>query len=166
MDTRERHLACQTEMTFIEPYPELLYSLLNLEDTEAVNIIPKKLQDIPLDLFSTLQSGDFLFIDSTHVSKTGSDVNYVFFELLPAISSGIHIHIHDIFYPFEYPREWVIGGRSWNELYVLRAFLQFNERFSITFMNTFLEHFHEGRFERNMPMCLKNRGGSIWLQKR
>lgn len=100
------------------------------------------------------------------VSKTGSDVNYLFFDVLPSLNAGVHIHIHDVFYPFEYPREWVLGGRSWNEQYVLRAFLQFNDAFSISMKNTYLERFHEQRFASKMPLCLKNPGGSIWIRKK
>jgi predicted O-methyltransferase YrrM len=166
LDTNERHFDHKIDMTFIEPYPDLLRSLLRPSDLETVCIMQTRLQDVPLDNFKALQSGDFLFIDSTHVSKTGSDVNYLFFEILPALNSGVHIHIHDVFYPFEYPKDWVMAGRSWNEIYILRAFLQFNESFKITIMNTYLEHFHEDRFKSRMPLCLKNRGGSIWLKKK
>ena len=166
LDTRDRHLDGQTEITFIEPYPQLLKSLLRPTDFASVTIIPARLQDVPLDHFKALLAGDFLFIDSTHVSKTGSDVNYLFSEVLPSLSSGVHIHIHDIFYPFEYPKAWVMAGRSWNELYMLRGFLQFNDEFTITMMNTYLEHFHEARFKANMPLCLNNPGGSIWLKRR
>ena len=166
MDTRERYFGDQIDMTFIEPYPQLLKSLLRPMDLGSVRIIPTRVQDVPLDHFKALQAGDFLFIDSTHVSKTGSDVNYLCFEVIPILNSGVHIHIHDIFYPFEYPKEWVMGGRSWNEVYILRAFLQFNKEFEITLMNTYLERFHEARFKLNMPLCLVNRGGSIWLKRR
>lgn len=166
LDTRERHLAGKVELTFIEPYPELLLSLIRPSDRESIEIVPKRLQDVPVEKFRSLQSGDFLFIDSTHVSKTGSDVNYLFFDVLPALNAGVHIHIHDVFYPFEYPKEWVLGGRSWNEQYVLRAFLQFNNAFSISMMNTYLERFHEQRFASKMPLCLKNPAGSIWIRKK
>ena len=116
-----------------------------------------------LSVFDALSANDILFVDSTHVSKTGSDVNHLFFEILPRLASGVLVHLHDIFFPFEYPQDWVLGGRSWNEIYMLRAFLQYNNAFRIVFMNTFLEHFHESRFADRMPLCLKNRGGSIWL---
>ena len=165
LDTRETIPGQPVSVTFIEPYPALLESLLRPEDASSISIIPSRLQDVPLETFRQLQQDDILFIDSTHVSKTGSDVNFVFFDILPILNPGVHIHIHDIFYPFEYPKEWVLGGRSWNEVYVLKAFLQHNSRFRITLMNTYLEQFHEQWFERNMPLCLRNRGGSIWLRK-
>lgn len=166
LDTSERHLGRSVQFTFIEPYPDLLKSLIRTDDQNSTEIVESRLQDIPVTLFQQLSAGDILFIDSTHVSKTGSDVNYLLFDVLPVLSDGVYVHIHDIFYPFEYPKDWVFGGRSWNEIYALRAFLQFNTRFTIEMMNTYLEHFHPQRFAERMPLCLKNSGGSIWLRKR
>ena len=140
-------------------------SLIRSDDLRSIDIVESRLQDVPIDQFQKLNSGDFLFIDSTHVSKTGSDVNYLLFDVLPALSDGVYIHLHDVFYPFEYPKEWVFGGRSWNEIYALRAFLQYNTRFSIEMMNTYLQHFNRQRFIERMPLCMKNMGGSIWLRK-
>ena len=165
LDTSERHLDSSVSFTFIEPYPDLLKSLLRKNDLDSVNLIAARLQDVPIEVFTRLNRNDILFVDSTHVSKTGSDVNFLLFEILPMLKSGVYIHIHDIFYPFEYPSDWIFGGRSWNEIYILRAFLQFNDQFSIEMMNTFLELFHQQRFASRMPLCLKNTGGSIWLRK-
>jgi predicted O-methyltransferase YrrM len=165
LDTRERHLGGNLEVTFVEPYPALLQSLLRPADRDAIEIIPKRVQDVPVETFARLEEGDFLFIDSTHVSKTGSDVNYLVFDVLPALNRGVHVHFHDVFYPFEYPKEWVMGGRSWNEQYVLRAFLQYNAAFSLTMMNTYLQRFHPERFAAGMPLCLRNTGGSLWIEK-
>ncbi|MBI3724782.1 class I SAM-dependent methyltransferase [bacterium] len=130
-----------------------------------LDVRARALEDLDLALFSELGERDILFIDSTHVTKTGSDVNRIFFEILPRLAAGVHVHFHDVFWPFEYPREWVLEGRSWNESYLLRAFLQFNSRFEIVLWNTFLETFHEEIFAREMPLCLENKGGSIWLRK-
>jgi hypothetical protein len=69
LDTVERFLAGQTELTFIEPYPELLESLLRPSDREHVTIVPESLQDVPIETFSALEAGDILFIDSTHVLR-------------------------------------------------------------------------------------------------
>jgi hypothetical protein len=165
LDTNELFFQNQIECTFIEPYPDLLYSLLKPGDRERVTIIPAKLQDIPTDTFSTLASGDILFIDSTHVSKIDSDVNHALFRILPSLATGVFIHIHDIFYPFEYPRQWIYDGRAWNENYILRAFLQYNSTFRIVFFNNWLARFNRESLERQLPLAMKNPGGSIWLQK-
>jgi len=85
----------------IEPYPERLESLL--KNNDSVTIHKNRLQEIPIEIFEGLNKNDILFIDSTHVSKFNSDVNYVFHKILPVLASGVHIHFHDVFYPFEYP---------------------------------------------------------------
>ncbi|MBF0510802.1 MAG: class I SAM-dependent methyltransferase, partial [Candidatus Omnitrophica bacterium] len=121
--------------------------------------------DVDVSFFDELGENDILFVDSSHVSKTGSDVNHILFNILPKLNKGVLIHFHDIFYPFEYPKPWVLEGRCWNEDYLLRAFLSYNNSFEIVVFNTFLEHFHEDWFKENMPLCLKNKGGSIWLRK-
>ena len=165
LDTDQHFLGGQLQATFIEPYPDLLKSLTTEADKARVTIIPKRLQDVELDVFRTLEAGDILFVDSTHVSRIDSDVNRVFFDILPVLASGVVIHFHDIFHPFEYPKAFVYFGRAWNELYMLRAFLQYNSNFRVLLMNTFMAEFHRPFFEEHMPLCLKNTGGSIWLEK-
>ena len=166
LDTNELFFQNQIDCTFIEPYPDLLRSLINEDDKTRCHFIESNLQDVPLSEFAKLEANDILFIDSTHVAKTGSDVNYIIFNILPLLEHGVYIHFHDIFWPFEYPKEWIYEGRAWNEDYFLHAFLMYNYQFEIVFLNTYLEEFYEDRFMKNMPLCLKNRGGSIWLRKK
>ena len=161
LDTKDLHLP-ELELTFIEPYPERFNSLLS--STDRINLLQSNLQDVPLDTFDQLQRDDILFIDSSHVSKTGSDVNYTIFEILPRLAPGVIIHIHDIFYPFEYPMEWIEAGRSWNEAYLIRAFLMYNNQFKIVFFNSFLHKFHKEIFS-SQPLFYKNTGASLWVQK-
>jgi predicted O-methyltransferase YrrM len=165
LDTNEKFFDDSILCQFIEPYPERLLSQLKPGDLERSEITEKKLQDVDLDLFDRLGENDLLVIDSTHVTKTGSDVNRIFFEILPRLKKGVLIHFHDIFYPFEYPKEWVYEGRAWNEAYMLRSFLQYNNSFKIILFNTYLEQFFEEKFMSDFPLCLENRGGSFWLRK-
>lgn len=165
LDTNELFFDSSIKTTFIEPYPDLLMSLIKENDKNKIRVIPQRLQDVSLNEFDALEANDILFIDSTHVSKINSDVNRICFEILPSLSPGVHIHFHDIFFPFEYPKEWIYEGRAWNEIYMLRTFLQYNNGFRIVLMNTFMEHFHEPFFREKMPLCLKNPGGSIWICK-
>lgn len=165
LDTNELFFDGSITTTFIEPYPQLLLSLVKDMDESSIKIIPTRLQDVDLSEFETLQANDILFIDSTHVSKINSDVNRIFFDILPRLSSGVHIHFHDIFYPFEYPKDWIYEGRAWNEAYLLRTFLQSNSAFCVVLMNTFMAHFHEPFFQEKMPFCLRNTGASIWIRK-
>jgi len=92
-------------------------------------------------------------------------INYVFHEILPVLASGVHIHFHDVFYPFEYPQEWLLNGRAWNEQYMLWAFLQYNKEFKIVMFNTYLESMYETKIKNRFPLLYKNTGGSIWLKK-
>ena len=60
-------------------------------------------------MFEVLEAGDILFINSTHVLRTGSDVCFELFEVLPRLASGVFVHFHDMFWPFEYPRKWAVN---------------------------------------------------------
>jgi len=157
----ENSIAC----TFIDPYPQLLRDLIKESDHERIRILGQKVQEADIDVFRELMASDILFIDSSHVAKTGSDVNYILFKVLPLLQEGVYIHFHDIFYPFEYPTEWVYQGRAWNEAYLLRAFMQYNGAFEIQFFNGFLLEKHRDIFERVMPLCLEGTGANLWLRK-
>jgi predicted O-methyltransferase YrrM len=165
LDTNELFFGSSIITTFIEPYPELLLSLIKENERNDIRIIPSRLQEVDLSEFEALRANDILFIDSTHVSKTNSDVNRIFFEILPSLSPGVHVHFHDILFPFEYPKDWVYEGRAWNEAYLLRSFLQYNNTFRIMLMNTFMERYYRSFFQDRMPLCLKNAGASIWIRK-
>jgi hypothetical protein len=104
-------------------------------------------------------------VDSSHVVKIGSDVAHIIFEILPRLKPGVIVHFHDVFYSFEYPKEWVKEGRAWNEDYFLRAFLQYNSVFQILYFNSFMGQFYQNELERKMPLCLRNTGGSLWMKK-
>ncbi len=165
LDTNELFFNNQIDLTFIEPYPERLYDLINEKDKNSATIIQSDVQLIPLVDFEKLRAGDILFVDSTHVVKTGSDVNYILFEVLPRLQVGVLIHFHDVFYPFEYPKDWVLSGRNWNEDYFLKAFLMYNDKFQIKLFSGYLHTHHKEAF-RDMPLCYKNPGGNIWIEKK
>ncbi|GAB3920794.1 class I SAM-dependent methyltransferase [Larkinella terrae] len=168
LDTNEYFFDNSLQFTFIDPNPERLYSLLRDEDSSSATVLASRLQSVPLQEFEKLEKNDIFFVDSTHVSKTGSDVNYIFFEILPRLKSGVLIHFHDIFYPFEYPEEWVLGwkGFGWNESYMLRNFMMYNRDFEILFFNSFMHQNYPSWLAKNMPRFLHNPGGSIWLRKK
>ena len=152
--------------TFVDPYPEALLSLIPGDVADGLDIIRKPVQDIPLSTFQELRAGDILFVDSSHVSKIGSDVNHLLFHVLPALAPGAFVHFHDVIYPFEYYPETVFAGRTWNEAYLVRAFLQYNSTFRIAIWNSWLDHFCREPIKEAAPLWLHNWGGSIWLEKR
>jgi predicted O-methyltransferase YrrM len=164
LDTNRLFLGGQAQITCIDPYPENLRSLLrNSQDT--VTIMESKLQDTDMSIFDELGANDVLFIDSSHVSKIGSDVNYIVFEILPRLKPGVVIQIHDMYIGFEYPDKWLREGRAWNEAYLLRAFLEFNQQFRISLFIGYLQIVHEAWFREHMPETLLRKGGSFWMEK-
>jgi predicted O-methyltransferase YrrM len=165
LDTAERFLSPHPTMTFIEPYQqERLRARLRANDSRHV-IVGLPVQDVPMETFDVLEANDILFIDSSHVTKIGSDVNHLFFHVLPRLKPGVLVHFHDIFWPFEYPETWVEEGRAWNEAYLLRAFLQFNRDFEIRCFNAYLGLHHAEAWKAAMPLASRDPGGSLWLQR-
>ena len=160
MDTNDRYLDKKVNINFIEPYPDRLYSLMRSDDNKHYQVIPQFIQQVPLDMFTQLQANDILFIDSSHVSKVGSDLNHIMFYILPKLNKGVIIHFHDITYPFEYLKEWIMQGTYWNEIYMLRAFLMYNQTFEIMLMN----HYWKDTELKKVPY-IKGGGGSLWLRK-
>ena len=164
-DVNKRFLDGNMHITCIEPYPEPF-----LQDTGCGidRLVQAKVQDVPLEEFDALVAGDVLFIDSSHVSKAGSDVNHLFFEVLPRLASGVRIHIHDVFLPFEYPRSWLLEqGRSWNEQYLLQALLMYNPLFEIVFGSSYCAwKFPELMHHTVVGTEAAAGGGSLWIEKR
>ena len=165
LDTNETFLGNSINCTFIEPFPERLEAQLSDNDKKRVTIHEKRVQEIPLEVFKDLAENDILFIDTTHVVKFNSDVNYVIHEILPILANGVYIHFHDVFYPFEYKKEWLLKGWFWNEQYMLRAFLQYNNEFKIVLFNSYLECMFEEELKCRFPLLYNVRGASIWLKK-
>lgn len=147
----------------VEPYPR---AFLQHPDI-GVTLHTQPVQSAPMALFSALEAGDLLFIDSSHVAKTGSDVNHLFFEILPRLADGVIVHVHDIFLPFDYPRDWVIEGRrSWNEQYLLRALLMDSRRWHVLFGVAHATHAFPDRFAAiASTLALPHSGGSsFWIR--
>ena len=164
LDINDLFFKGEIEFIFIDPHPERLRTLLTEKDTGRVQIVSGRVQDVSLETFGSLKSGDILFVDSSHVSKVGSDVNFLFFDVLPALPAGVYVHIHDVFYPFEYPTKWVYEGRAWNEAYILRVFLQYNHSFRVVLFNALIANLCPPGLQEEMALCLDRTGG-IWLRK-
>ena len=153
------------DFTAIEPFPNELFknSLPGLS-----RLIRKPLQDMDMNLFKTLKEGDILFIDSSHVLKTGSDVQLICLEIIPRLAPGVIIHIHDIFLPAEYPEKWIKEEHVfWNEQYFLQAFLSFNDSFEIVWAGSFMHHKYPKKLSKYFPgysskNCLP---GSFWMKR-
>jgi hypothetical protein len=165
LDTIDGFFDHRPQVTLIEPFPVNLRRLLKPTDYDNVTVIEKKVQNVPVDTFQSLQAGDFLFIDSSHVVKCGSDVQFLMFEVLPRLPVGVFVHFHDVFDSFEYPPEWLLKGWYWNEDYVLRAFLSHNSAWEILLFGNYAVRRFGDFFAARMPLCLKNPGGSLYIQR-
>lgn len=153
----------------IEPFPSP--TLIALRDKNLIELTIQNVQNTSIDKFSSLDSKDILFIDSTHVSKIGSDVNFEIFEILPSLKDGVKIHFHDIFHPSEYPEKWLKENKLfWNEQYLLQSFLAYNSRFKIQMANNFVSLEMRQLYEPFLPFVGESRvesgqGGSLWIEK-
>jgi hypothetical protein len=164
LDVNDRYLDGSMKMTFIDPYPEQLNALLHHSDHDRVDIQALPVQAVDVTLFDQLGPGDVLFIDSTHVARTGGDVVHDVFEILPRLAVGVWVHFHDVFYPFEYPVAWVFEGRAWNEQYLLRALLSYSTRYRIALWPSMLATVRSDRVAEALPIWIPYGGGSIWLE--
>ena len=163
LDTNDEFLDNGCTATFIDPHPGRMLELLGSTDGH-VNIIAEPVQNVGQKVFSSLEAGDILFIDSSHVTKAGSDVNYLYFDVIPSLPSGVFVHVHDIFWPFEYPQAWVMEGRAWNEAYLLRAYLTANHDIEIIWFNNYLAQRYRDRISAALSVWADNPGGSLWLR--
>lgn len=162
LDVIDRHFAGAPELTVIEPNPDRLLERLFAADRQRIRLISDRVQAVDPGVFDRLEAGDVLFVDSSHVVKTGSDVGTIVFDILPRLKPGVLVHFHDIFFPFEYLSRWVLqDNRSWNEAYLLRAFLMYNREFKVVFFNDYFRRLPMPGAPGDGPLG----GGSLWLCK-
>jgi Methyltransferase domain len=159
------------ELTAIEPFPN---DTLRGGFDGLGRLVTERIQDVPLATFESLEANDILFLDSSHVLSISSDVQYEFLEVLPRLKPGVLVHIHDIFLPAEYPREWVMDRhRFWNEQYFLQAFLAFNSQFEVIWSGSYLHAHHPDDLARAFASYRRMREkpdwvgpGSFWIRRR
>ena len=149
------------KLTCIEPYPERFNGFnSNLE------LIQKQVEDMDVGFFSSLAANDILFIDSSHTVKFRSDVCFEFLEVLPRLARGVWIHVHDIFFPHDYPAEWLLNQRlALNEQYLLEAFMAFNRDFKVALSNHWLSIEHLPEISELWPAVSNGTGSSFWFSR-
>jgi hypothetical protein len=137
-----------------------------LEKT-GVTVVRQRVEDVDTAIFSDLEANDILFIDSSHIIRPQGDVLFEYLELLPSLKPGVIVHIHDIFSPRDYPKEWVMDEvRLWNEQYLLEAFLTCNRDWKIIGALNYLRHNHYERLRAKCPYLTSDREpGSFYIQK-
>jgi hypothetical protein len=153
------------DLLAIDPYPN---STLKKGFPGLTRLIDQKVQHVSLCEFDKLCNNDILFIDSSHVAKTGSDVEYEYLEILPRLRKGVIVHIHDIFLPAEYPRDWLFTfHRFWNEQYIFHAFLSFNESFEVLWAGSYMHLNHATALGRAFSSYSSDKcwPTSFWIRK-
>lgn len=145
----------------IEPY-EMPW----LEQT-GVSVLREKVEDVDVKFFNELEENDILFIDSSHIIRPQGDVLFEFLQLLPTLNKGVIVHVHDIFSPKNYPREWIEDKvLMWNEQYLLEAFLSHNKDWEIIGALNFLRNNHFEAFKKTAPNLTEaSQPGSFYIRK-
>lgn len=161
---RDEDPGYECDLICVEPYPrEFIPGLKGVTRLEETRV-----QDLPVDFFSELGENDILFVDSSHVLKIGSDVQYEFLEVVPRVAPGVLVQVHDIFFPTDYPKvfvkEWL---RFFTEQYLLQSFLAFNDSFEVRWCGSWMARLHEPETRAAFPSY--DRGGmlpsSFWMQR-
>lgn len=156
------------DYTIIDPYPKA-----ETENLPGVSrVIKERVEITDIKRFQELGPNDILFIDSGHTVRTGSDVNFLYLDVLPRLSSGVIVHIHDIGLPYEYPKVYFTNPAFrvfWTEAYLLQAFLCLNPRFEIMLamnylMTNRLDEFRQA-FLHYDPAIHKATSGSFWMRR-
>ncbi len=150
----------------VEPYPQ---DFLLGDFPAKPRLLRQRLEDVPLDVFDALGKDDVLFIDSSHVLKIGSDVRREYLDILPRLKSGVVVHVHDIFFPYEYPESWVRRHHYfWNEQYLLQAFLAFNDQFEVLCPTYWLYRKHAADLADAFPRMNDGHSppASFWMRRR
>ncbi len=162
---RNRLEGCPGKLTCVEPFPQPRLTEARLD----IELIEQPVESLNLEVFARLKSGDILFIDSSHAVRFGGDVCREFLEVLPALPTGVWVHVHDIFFPCDYPAEWLIEKRiAFSEQYLLEAFLAFNSAFAVVATNHWLCLDHTEAVECLWPGIQRNSyngQASFWMRK-
>jgi hypothetical protein len=149
----------------VEPYPRQ-FLVDGVPGISGLRV--EEVQDTPLEVFTSLRGGDILFVDTSHVVKTGGDVPWIYHEILPRLTAGVVVHMHDICLPGDYPPSWVLDGWGWNETYLVHAFLTFNAGFAVRFSSARMVQRHRDALIAafpDYPGHEERAGSSLWIQR-
>ncbi len=153
----------ECQVTQIEPYPNRAIFDQLPDQWQHYECI---LQRAEFRIFEELSEGDICFYDGSHCVKTGSDVVWFFFEVLPRLKPGVLIHLHDIFLPEPYPDDWIYErGQTWNEQDLLRGFLMHNRQYEILIANRYLWHEESDLLSSLYKQVQPGHGCSFWMRK-
>ena len=158
---------CLGRLMSIEPYPREVHKkgFPGLD-----RLIIQKAEEVETNFFEQLEENDILFIDSSHVVRIGNDVNFLYLEVLPRLKKGVVVHIHDIFFPYQYPKKWVVDNLVfYTEQYLLQAFLCLNRAYEVVFGNYYMLSKYSDKmhavFARPQGYRQRNIPNSFWIRR-
>ncbi len=157
----------KVEIDIIDPYPNK--KLIDPLKKRLNHVFESKVQKVDRDLFLQLSENDILFIDSSHIVKSGGDVNYLFLEVLPQLRPGVVAHVHDIRIPYEVPKLFILDqSRFFTEQYLLQAFLIGNKEFQVLWGTCFMTNAFPEKIARVFRTSNGGRyaGGSFWIRRK
>jgi hypothetical protein len=151
------------EALFIEPFPGPQLKEMKLPG----EFLERKVQDVPVETFARLEAGDVLFIDTSHVIKVQNDVEYELLRILPSLKPGVIVHVHDIFTPYDYPAEWLVGSGDNrggnNEQYALECLMSGGGDWEVMLPVHLLWREHRAALDKLMKSDV--RPASFWMRK-
>jgi methyltransferase family protein len=158
---QQENAAHAFEHICIEPYENPWLESL------GVQVLRQRVEEVDPGLFARLAPNDLLFIDSSHVIRPQGDVVVEYLEILPLLKPGVIVHVHDIFSPRDYLKEWIADYQwLWNEQYLLEAFLTGNPSWEVIGALNLLHHEHRDRLQRVCPYLTADREpGSFYMRK-
>ncbi len=151
-----------TRLLAVEPYPREFIA----QEVHGIEHINQKAESLGIKFFAQLGENDILFIDSSHVVRTGGDVCFLILDVLPTLAKGVIVHFHDIFLPFDYPEEWPLEHHNfWTEQYMLQAYLAENSKVEVLFSNNLMAQDYPDELKTAFPNALRWTGGSFWFRR-
>jgi hypothetical protein len=152
----------ETQLVCIDPFPRDFIA----RGIPNVSQVLQPVESMDVGYFQRLKKNDILFVDSSHVVRTGGDVNFIILEILPTLAKGVVVHFHDIYLPFEYPKELIFEHHFfWTEQYVLQAYLAEKRNAEVLFATNFAVKEFPDRVRATFPKALFWGGASFWFRK-
>jgi hypothetical protein len=151
-----------TRYLCVDPFPRDFIA----RGVPGVELVRRPVQEMEISVFQSLAADDMLFVDSSHIVKTGGDVTFLVLEILPRLAPGVLVHFHDVFLPDEVPKDWVVDRHLfWTEQYLLQAYLADNPCVEVWFASHYISTRHPDAVRRAFPNALGPGGGSFWFRK-
>jgi hypothetical protein len=160
----------EAEYIIIDPYPR---DIIREGLPKLTKLFDERVEIMAPEVFHQLGEHDILFVDSGHVVRMGSDVNFLILDVLPCLAPGVIVHFHDVSLPYEYSKVYATNAgfrMFWTEAYLLQAFLSCNSKFEILLAMEYLMKVQKESFCSAFPFydpkMHKAISGSFWIRRK